>query len=261
MIVDGHEQTQDKDLHIVVLHMKTERSKPTVFFDKPIDKNDNETRKLALDIFNIVAAKPHIGFYATVIERGDHNHDWHNCLWARSELNGDESPLAHEKIDYVLIGEKALACGNPSDDKCLACSERYDCEKWDGFLRKEANLPRAITKKQRLIAYNEFGGHCAYCGKQIGFGEMELDHKFPVSLGGGAEQSNLFCACHDCNQAKENDPIEVFRCSISGTYYQTFRKRKKPQNFLSDRIVRLYGLDKDPGKKVVFYFENHDPKQ
>lgn len=49
---------------------------------------------------------------------------------------------------------------------------------------------------------------CAYCGaKDL---PLEVDHIHPKSRGGSDRVSNLTLACHHCNQAKGNQPVEAF---------------------------------------------------
>ncbi|ANB02353.1 RNA-guided endonuclease IscB [Ectothiorhodospira sp. BSL-9] len=49
---------------------------------------------------------------------------------------------------------------------------------------------------------------CAYCGARDL--PLEVDHINPRSRGGSDRVSNLTLACHDCNQAKGNQPVEAF---------------------------------------------------
>lgn len=50
---------------------------------------------------------------------------------------------------------------------------------------------------------------CQLCGKtmQDGIG-LEVDHKMPVSKGGGNHPSNLWTLCNVCNSGKSNKVIE-----------------------------------------------------
>jgi 5-methylcytosine-specific restriction endonuclease McrA len=49
---------------------------------------------------------------------------------------------------------------------------------------------------------------CAYCNaKNV---PLEIDHILPHSRGGSDRVSNLVIACHDCNHAKGNMPVERF---------------------------------------------------
>lgn len=49
---------------------------------------------------------------------------------------------------------------------------------------------------------------CAYCGAENV--PLEIDHIHPRSQGGSDRVRNLTLACHACNQAKGNRPVEVF---------------------------------------------------
>nr|WP_274522339.1 RNA-guided endonuclease IscB [Ectothiorhodospira mobilis] len=49
---------------------------------------------------------------------------------------------------------------------------------------------------------------CAYCGARDL--PLEVDHIQPRSRGGSDRVRNLPLACHDCNQAKGNQPVEAF---------------------------------------------------
>jgi 5-methylcytosine-specific restriction endonuclease McrA len=39
---------------------------------------------------------------------------------------------------------------------------------------------KAISKKMRLEVYNKYNGHCAYCGKELEYKDMQVDHLIPV---------------------------------------------------------------------------------
>ena len=34
----------------------------------------------------------------------------------------------------------------------------------------------SVTKAMRQQVYEKYGGHCAYCGRQIEYKEMQVDH-------------------------------------------------------------------------------------
>ena len=59
-----------------------------------------------------------------------------------------------------------------------------------------------MTKSSRLIVYNKYNGHCAYCGHEININEMQVDHIHPQRLGGTDDISNLNPACRLCNHYK-----------------------------------------------------------
>jgi len=60
----------------------------------------------------------------------------------------------------------------------------------------------------REYLLEKWGRKCAYCdAKGV---PLEIDHILPRSQGGSDRVSNLVIACHDCNQAKGNMPVERF---------------------------------------------------
>ena len=60
----------------------------------------------------------------------------------------------------------------------------------------------------REYLLEKWGRTCVYCGAE--HVPLEIDHIHPRSKGGSDRVSNLTIACHDCNQAKGNSPIEQF---------------------------------------------------
>ena len=54
-------------------------------------------------------------------------------------------------------------------------------------------------------------GKCRYCGRLHRIGYLEIDHKWPVSRGGGNEMENLQLLCVPCNMRKGIQTDEEFR--------------------------------------------------
>lgn len=52
--------------------------------------------------------------------------------------------------------------------------------------------------------YHEQNGLCALCCDSLVLGEHHVDHKIPVSRGGGNERENLQLTHPKCNQSKGN---------------------------------------------------------
>ena len=40
-------------------------------------------------------------------------------------------------------------------------------------------MAKTISKKTRVAVYEKYDGHCAYCGKEIEYKNMQLDHMIP----------------------------------------------------------------------------------
>jgi 5-methylcytosine-specific restriction endonuclease McrA len=60
----------------------------------------------------------------------------------------------------------------------------------------------------REYLLEKFERACVYCGRTNV--PLEIDHVHPRSRGGTNNGSNLVLACHECNQAKGNQPLEAF---------------------------------------------------
>lgn len=65
----------------------------------------------------------------------------------------------------------------------------------------------------RTECKDKFGGHCAYCGIQLG-SSFHVDHVIPYSGGGPDDIMNFFPACKYCNTLKNALSLEQFRKCI-----------------------------------------------
>lgn len=139
----------------------------------------------------------------------------------------------------------------PKDYKLFSLFPQSKAQKW---LDEYYPLPRkSIPKKVREQVYKMFDGHCAYCGCKIEYKDMQVDHIKSHMINKGIDDiSNYYPSCKDCNHFKMCFPIERFRNNIKDTI-KTCSKRN--QNYLWDRIYRKYGLNENPNKQIVFYFE------
>lgn len=76
------------------------------------------------------------------------------------------------------------------------------------------NHGRNSTQK-RLLKAKLFGSRdtarCVFCRSILSFGTATLEHKIPLSHGGGWDLSNLALSCYDCNQERGNLDFETFR--------------------------------------------------
>lgn len=67
-----------------------------------------------------------------------------------------------------------------------------------------AHLPRSISLALRFEVMKKDGFRCYYCGRRPPEVELEVDHIWPVSLGGETEMMNLTTSCFDCNRGKRD---------------------------------------------------------
>lgn len=42
----------------------------------------------------------------------------------------------------------------------------------------------AISKSKREAVYRKYDGHCAYCGREIAYKDMQVDHFLPLRAWG-----------------------------------------------------------------------------
>lgn len=112
-----------------------------------------------------------------------------------------------------------------------------------------------INKETRYKVYMKYHGHCAYCGKEIAYKDMQVDHLIP--LNGYREQGtddfdNLMPSCRRCNHYKRANSLERFRQNIE----------EIPSKLMRDNYIFKVGVDygffDSENKSVRFYFESHD---
>lgn len=122
-------------------------------------------------------------------------------------------------------------------------------------MRNEAAKRRRLSARERKQVYDMFGGRCAYCGCQVTFRGMQIDHKIPLRTGGEDTIENMYPACRSCNHYKHTLDVEGYR-----TYLQRI-----PERLMRDSVAYLagvrFGLVKPAGKKVTFYFEEVQNEQ
>ena len=78
----------------------------------------------------------------------------------------------------------------------------------------------AISKKIREEVYRKYDGHCAYCGREIAYKDMQVDHFLPLRAwriedAGKDDISNLMPSCRMCNHYKRANTLETFRRYIA----------------------------------------------
>jgi len=105
-------------------------------------------------------------------------------------------------------------------------------------------------KRERQSVYRKYDGHCAYCGREITFKEMQVDHIFPkCSNAPDIERlSNKNPSCRRCNHYKRAETLENFRRQMK-TLHERVGKIYIAKVAIDYGIVQLKPFD---GK---FYFE------
>lgn len=111
---------------------------------------------------------------------------------------------------------------------------------------------RKLTKAERLTVYDKCGGHCAYCGCDLAYEDMQVDHIVPIngwSKQGPDTLDNMLPACRRCNHYKSRSTLEGFRQMLEAQPAVLMR------DSVTYQIAVRYGLVTPTPHKVVFYFE------
>lgn len=106
--------------------------------------------------------------------------------------------------------------------------------------------------------YAKYNGHCAYCGCELEYKDMQVDHiesVYITSMHNGwkdtqnDEISNLMPSCRMCNYYKDICGIEAFREKLQD---MLMRNVRRPFDY---RLAVKYGLVVEDIKPIKFYFE------
>ena len=128
-----------------------------------------------------------------------------------------------------------------------------------------------LTKKQREELKRKFGGHCAYCGIELGE-RWQADHLEPVERNWETYKDkngklktratdmnkpendhydNLMPSCVKCNNDKHSMTLENWRYMIK----DRIRTLNESPKYASYQKARRFGLVQETGAEVIFYFE------
>ena len=136
-------------------------------------------------------------------------------------------------------------------------------------------IKKIDRKNDRYKIYNKYDGHCAYCGSEIKYKEMQVDHIIPQAnffnwmrnfeangFHYGIPEflkhltyldlnhwDNLNPSCRKCNKHKDTFPLETFRKEIE---LQVERLNSTSTQY---QRAKRYGLVQETKNEVVFYFE------
>lgn len=124
---------------------------------------------------------------------------------------------------------------------------------------------KAISKKVRIALYEKYNHRCAYCGCEMEYKDMQVDHIKSVYCNNDIAQtiseeemydeSNLLPTCRQCNFYKSTFTVEQFRQRLKEVMMPNLQKDFRY------RLAVKYGLIEETGKNVKFYFEEIPDEQ
>lgn len=116
---------------------------------------------------------------------------------------------------------------------------------------------KTIPKKVRLEVYTKYNGHCAYCGKELEYKDMQVDHLIPYQRERFKKYTeeeiecfeNYMPACRRCNHYKRAHSLEAFRQMIEEIPSKLYR-----DSYIY-KVGLDYGLVNTHKHKIIFFFE------
>lgn len=108
---------------------------------------------------------------------------------------------------------------------------------------------KRLSKEERISVYEKCGGRCAYCGCEIEYKDMQVDHVKPLRIGGADELCNMLPACRSCNHYKATLDVEGFRKYLSGIHKRLVR------DSVAYQVAERFGVVNHISDEITFYFE------
>lgn len=116
-----------------------------------------------------------------------------------------------------------------------------------------------MKKELREKIYNKYNCKCAYCGKDIEYKDMQVDHLIPQRLIDKYGKDKIECfenympTCRRCNHYKRGNSLEAFRKAISEIPTKLYR-----DNYIY-KVGEDFGLIKSIyDAQIIFWFETFD---
>lgn len=114
-----------------------------------------------------------------------------------------------------------------------------------------------MIKAKRMEVHSKYNGHCAYCGKEIDYKDMQVDHIWPQHMMKLIDKEkmdqieNLNPSCRRCNHYKRGESLEGFRKTLKTLHERT-------QKIYINKVAEDYGIIKVEPWDGKFYFERVD---
>lgn len=118
-----------------------------------------------------------------------------------------------------------------------------------------------FDKETRKKIYDKYNGHCAYCGCELEYKDMQVDHIIPKELMaregyvGGYPENEIECmdnynpSCRQCNFYKSTKSLEKFRHDLEETIWHNLDK------MFNYRLLKKYNQIEEHKGSIKFYFE------
>ena len=124
---------------------------------------------------------------------------------------------------------------------------------------------KKIPKETRINLYNRYNHKCAYCGCDLEYKDMQIDHVKSVYVNMDYKsimteeemygEENFLPACRQCNFYKSTFTVGEFRDRLATVMMDNLRKD------FNYRLAAKYGLVEEHVEPVKFYFETLDERE
>ncbi len=117
----------------------------------------------------------------------------------------------------------------------------------------------------KIRVFNKFNQHCAYCGCDLDYNKMQIDHINPIYrktsqkeldqygiIKGVNSIENYNPSCGSCNSSKSTFTIEKWRKEIE------LKKDRLQRDSSTFRILKRFGIVEVIDRPIKFYFEKHN---
>jgi len=111
-----------------------------------------------------------------------------------------------------------------------------------------------VKKELRQRVWWKYNKHCAYCGKELEYKDMQIDHLRPQHYYRNDSFENLMPSCRRCNHYKRARNLEQFRILIKTLH-------KRIESLYIGKVAIDYGIVKIRPFDGVFYFEKKGVKK
>lgn len=133
-------------------------------------------------------------------------------------LNSNGEPLQFitdiRAIKLMISGRadpQSGMTGQPSywEEDYNSCSSRF---KLPAVLKLKKFIIRKVDRKppkfQKRVLFNRDSWQCQYCGVELNYSAITVDHVVPVCKGGPTTWNNCVAACKSCNRKKGGKSLE-----------------------------------------------------
>ena len=109
-----------------------------------------------------------------------------------------------------------------------------------------------LTQEERKTVHGRYGGHCAYCGRQISISQMEISVTSKMKYAQKNDLNMILPSCRICNRGRKTKSIMQYRMDIRSAH--EILLRYKSLYGLAARFHKVQWT----GDNFKFYFEQEE---